>query len=192
MIAGFQFLITKGWIAAILFIAIGAGVFRFIKTPNGKRFFDHAILKVPGINSFLRVVYISRFGESLATLIAGGVSLVHALEITKDIVGNARYQDIITEAKEEVEGGVQVSEVLKKYPSEFPPIFSQMVDVGERSGNIEPTLNSIVAYYRKEVDRNVEALLSIIEPLLIVFLGVVVVGLMASVILPLYSISSSF
>ena len=192
VIAGSNFLITKGWIVAILFIVIGVGVFRFIKTPNGKRFFDHAILKVPGINSFLRVVYISRFGESLATLIAGGVSLVHALEITKDIVGNARYQEIIIEAKEEVEGGVQVSEVLKKYPSEFPPIFTQMVAVGERSGNIETTLNSIVVYYRKEVDRNVDGLLSVIEPVLIVFLGVVVGGLMASVILPLYSISSSF
>ena len=165
VIAGSNFLITKGWIVAILFIVIGVGVFRFIKTPNGKRFFDHAILKVPGINSFLRVVYISRFGESLATLIAGGVSLVHALEITK---------------------------VLKKYPSEFPPIFTQMVAVGERSGNIETTLNSIVVYYRKEVDRNVDGLLSVIEPVLIVFLGVVVGGLMASVILPLYSISSTF
>ena len=192
VIASSNFLVTKGWIIAIFFIAIATGVFRFLKTPGGKRFFDHAVLKVPGISSFLRVVYLSRFGESLATLITGGVSLVQALEITRDIVGNARYQEIIAEAKEEVEGGVQVSQVLKKYPSEFPPIFSQMVAVGERSGNIEITLNSIVAYYRKEVDRSVDGFLSLIEPLLIVFLGVVVGGLMASVILPLYSISSSF
>ena len=192
VIASSNFLITKGWILAIILIAITVGASRFLKTSNGKRFFDHAILKVPGINSFLKVVYLSRFGESLATLIAGGVSLVKALEITKDIVGNTRYQEIVLEAKEEVEGGVHMSQVLKKYPSEFPSIFSQMVSVGEQSGNLEATLQSIVAFYRKDVERNVDGLLSIIEPVLIVFLGIVVGGLMASVILPLYSITAGF
>lgn len=192
VIASSDFLLTKGWILAILLFAIIAGASRALKTEEGRQFFDRAILKIPVFGSFLRTIYLARFGENLAILITGGVPLVQALEITKNIVGNARYQEIIEEAKKDVEKGVHISQVLKKYPAEFPAIFAQMVSVGERSGNLETTLQTIVSFYRKDVERNVDAFLSLIEPLLIVFLGVVVGGLMASVILPLYSITSSF
>jgi type II secretory pathway component PulF len=187
-----NFLITKGWIVAL---ALGAAVFgflRYIKTPEGKRLLDYAILEVPVMKSFLKTAYLARFGENLATLIAGGVPLVQALDITGDIVGNTKYREIIEQAKEDVEGGAHIHEVLRKHPSEFPPMFSQMVSVGEQSGSLEKTLQSIVKFYQKEVERNVDGFLSLIEPALIVFLGVVVGGLMASVILPLYQVTSTF
>lgn len=182
------------WGIVLGLVAVGMGIVigRFIKTPRGKKGLDKAILKIPVMRSFLQTVYVARFGENLATLIAGGVALVEALDITSRIVGNVRYQEIIEEAKTEVENGAQISVALKKYPGEFPPIFTQMMAIGERTGNIEKTLTSIVDFYRKEVDRTVDGFLSLIEPLLIVVLGVIVGGLMASVILPMYSITANF
>jgi len=192
VISASDFLKQWGVITGLVLIGMGLAVARFLKTPRGKDIRDKAVLKIPGIKSFLRVVYVARFGENLATLISGGVPLVESLSITSKIVGNSRYQEIIEEAKKEVENGAQISIALKKYPEEFPPIFTQMMAIGERTGNIEKTLDSIVDFYQKEVNRAVDGFLSLIEPLLIVFLGLVVGGLMASVILPMYSITSDF
>jgi len=165
-------------------------VFRFKKTPEGARFMSELFLKVPLLNSFLHMIYLSRFAENLSTLISGGIPIVQALDITSRIVGNTVYTDIIKEAKVQVQQGNQISQVLQKYPSEFPPVFTQMVFVGEKSGTLDKTLGNIVSFYRKEVERQVEAFLSIIEPTLIVFLGLIVGGLLASVLLPLYQLGS--
>ena len=192
VIGSSDFVVKWGWLLAILIAAIGVGLMRYRKTSQGRHIFDKWILRAPVLGSFFRTVYVSRFGENLATLISGGVPFVQALDITSTIIGNARYEEIIEEAKREVEGGAQVSVVLKKYPREFPPIFSQMISVGEKTGQIETTLTSIVVFYRKEVDRMVDGFLSLIEPLLIVFLGVIVGGLVASVILPIYQSVSTF
>jgi len=192
VIGSSNFLVKWGWLLAILAVALGVGLMRYKKTPQGKQVFDRLILRLPVLGSFLKTVYVSRFGENLATLISGGVPFVQALDITSTIIGNARYQEIIAEAKQEVEGGAQVSATLKKYPGEFPPIFTQMVSVGEKTGEIESTLTSIVVFYRREVDRKVEGFLGLIEPVLIVFLGVIVGGLMVSVLLPIYQSVSTF
>ncbi|MDP2735094.1 MAG: type II secretion system F family protein, partial [bacterium] len=190
-VLGFAFFLRSFW--WVLFSLIGAGVVflvRWRQTPEGKRFFSKAMLRIPLLSSFLRMIYITRFAENLSTLIAGGLPIVQALDITGSIVGNDVYQDIINEAKTGVQKGDRISNVLQKYPSEFPPVFTQMMFVGEKSGSLDKTLNSIVGFYQKEVERQVEAFLSIIEPALIVFLGVVVGGLLASVLLPLYQLSS--
>ena len=187
---------TAGFVRGFwwLFLVFGTGaVFLFLrwkKTPEGTKMVDRVYLKVPLLGSFLRMVYLSRFAENLSTLVAGGLPIVQALDITSQIVGNTVYARIVEEAKEEVQKGNQISSVLQKYPSEFPPLFSQMVFVGAKSGTVEKTLSNIVSFYEKEVERTVEAFLSILEPALIVFLGVVVGGLLASVLLPLYQLSS--
>ena len=187
---------TAGFVRGFwwLFLVFGTGaVFLFLrwkKTPEGTKMVDRVYLKVPLLGSFLRMVYLSRFAENLSTLVAGGLPIVQALDITSQIVGNTVYARIVEEAKEEVQKGNQISSVLQKYPSEFPPLFSQMVFVGEKSGTVEKTLSNIVSFYEKEVERTVEAFLSILEPALIVFLGVVVGGLLDSVLLPLYHLSS--
>jgi len=177
-----------------VFVLLGGGaVFFFLrwrKTPEGTRLLSHFYLRVPLLNSFLRMIYLSRFAENLSTLIAGGLPIVQALDITSRIVGNSLYTEIIEEAKNEVQQGNQISTVLQKYPSEFPPVFTQMVFVGEKSGTLDKTLSNIVSFYQKEVDRTVEVFLSIVEPALIVFLGLIVGGLLASVLLPLYQLGS--
>ncbi|MDA1337571.1 MAG: type II secretion system F family protein [bacterium] len=177
----------------VFLLMAGGGIFFFFrwkKTPEGTEFLSRLYLKIPLLSSFLRMIYLSRFAENLSTLISGGIPIVQALDITSRIVGNALYSEIIKEAKSEVQKGNQISTVLQKYPAEFPPVFTQMVFVGEKSGTLDKTLSNVVSFYQKEVERTVEAFLSIVEPALIVFLGLVVGGLLASVLLPLYQIGS--
>lgn len=179
-----------GWLL-ILLSGVGAFfVYRYSKTKEGKRFFSILFLQIPALSQFLQMVYLSRFAENLSTLIAGGLPIVQSLDITSSIIGNDVYKDIVQEAKEEVKKGSSISQVLYKYPSQFPPVFVQMVFVGEKSGTLDKSLLSIVHFYQKEVEVAVEKLLSVLEPALIVVLGLLVGGMMASVMLPLYNMAS--
>lgn len=180
------------WIAALLGIVVWAGLFRFFKTKRGRRMFHAFVLRAPLFGSLSKMVYITRFGENLSTLIAGGVPIVQALGITGNIVGNEVYEDIILKAKDALTQGDRMSDVLQKYPGQFPSVFTQMVKIGEKSGALDVTLLEIVRFYQKEVDRSIDAFLSILEPLLIVVLGLFVGGLMAAVVVPLYQIGSNF
>jgi type IV pilus assembly protein PilC len=161
------------------------------KTKKGKTIVDRLYLRIPVLGIFLRMMYIARFGDNLATLIVGGVSIVEALEITRKVMGNEVYEHIIAEAKDSVSGGNKLSDIFQKYPREFPIIFTQMLAVGEKSGALDATLAEIVRFYQKETERTVDAFLALLEPLLIVVLGLLVGGLMASLMLPLYQSVSS-
>ena len=143
-------------------------------------------LKIPIIGSFLKMVYLSRFAENLSTLISGGLPIIQSLEVVGDIIGNVSYKEVILMAKEEVRKGEMISSTLSRAPELFPPVFVQMVLVGEKTGTVDTTLMNIVDFYQKEVDRAIDNILSILEPALIIFLGVVVAGLMLSILLPLY------
>ena len=183
---------TRAW-GWILFLLSGVGVFlvfRYAQTKAGKRFFSILSLNTPSLNQFLQMIYLSRFAENLSTLIAGGLPIVQCLDITANIIGNDVYKDIVEEAREEVKKGSKISQVLQKYPAQFPPVFTQMVFVGEKSGTLDKSLMSVVRFYQKEVEGAVEKLLSVLEPALIVVLGLLVGGMMASVMLPLYNMAS--
>lgn len=181
---------TWGWLLFLLSGIAAFLVFRYSKTKEGKRFFSILSLQTPSLKQFLSMIYLSRFAENLSTLIAGGLPIVQCLDITANIIGNDVYKDIIQEASAEVKKGSRISQVLQKYPSQFPPVFTQMVFVGEKSGTLDKSLMSIVRFYQKEVELAVEKLLSVLEPALIVVLGLLVGGMMASVMLPLYNMAS--
>jgi len=173
-------------VLAIFFLVFVA--FQYRQTADGKKFFDKTALKIFGVGEFLKMIYISRFAENLSTLISGGLPIAQALEITGEIVGNAVYKEIILETRDKVRRGEQISSILIKYPDIFPPVFSQMVLVGEKTGTLDASLLHIVNFYKKEIDREIDTFLSILEPVLILFLGLVVAGLMFSVLMPLYKI----
>lgn len=181
-------LFLRKW--GFLFIGLLVGIIifflRYIKTLEGKENFDKISLKLPLIGNLLKMVYLSRFAENLSTLIAGGLPIVQALETTGEIVGNTVYKEIIFRTRNEVRRGESVSSVLRRYPEAFPPIFCQMTLVGEKTGTLDKTLLNVVDFYQKEVDRTIDNLFSILEPVLIVFLGLIVAGLVAAVLLPLY------
>jgi type IV pilus assembly protein PilC len=185
-------LFTRAWGIYLIggLIASAVGFVWYIQQPAGKSIFDTAMLRVPVLGNFLRMVAISRFAENLSTLISSGIPIVQALDITRDIVGNDVYRHIIRQASEGVERGERISNVLKNYPVEFPIIFTQMVAVGEQAGSLDTTLKRMVDFYQKEVDRTVGTVIALLEPILIIAMAVVVGLLLAGVLLPIYQASS--
>jgi len=179
----------SGWLIILGLIFLGIGLHRYYKSKKGKKVFDRAFLRLPLVSPILEMIHLSRFAENLSTLIYGGLPIAQALEITGDIVGNTVYQEIIFAARDKVRKGEPISSVLARYPEFFPPVFTQMTLVGERTGTLDKTLMDLVSFYQKEVDRGVENLLSVLEPLLIVFLGGIVAGLMVAILMPLYKMT---
>jgi len=190
VVIGFSnFFRSWGWVLLPVVAGLFIGLLRYFKTDEGKKLKDKFLLKIPLIGPFLRMIYLSRFAENLSTLITGGLPVVQALEITGDIVGNDVYQTIISQIKDEVRRGQKISQVLTRFPNEFPPILIQMVTVGERTGTLGESLTNVVDFYQKEIDRGIDNLLSILEPVLVIFLGGLVAGLMAAVLMPLYQMT---
>lgn len=175
----------------ILFILSIAGL-RYYQTRAGKEFFDKKFLNLPLVSSFLKLIYLSRFAENLSTLISSGLPIAQCLEISGKIVGNTVYQKIIFQARDEVRKGELISSILSRFPEAFPPVFIQMTQVGESTGSLDKTLMHLVNFYQKEIERRAENFLSILEPLLIVFLGVVISGLVITFLIPLYQIMGTF
>lgn len=176
------------WWGALLFLgAITAGIIKFARTAIGKDFFDHLFLKIPILASFLKKLYLSRFALNLSTLISGGLPIVQALDITGGVVGSNVYQDIISKTRDGVKRGESISLILERYPNFISPLFYQMIVAGEKTGSVDSSLLNVVSYYEKDIDRNLDTFVRLLEPISIIILGGVVAGLMGAVLMPLYS-----
>ena len=168
--------------------AVGAGVFlfkRYHATSNGKLKIDKFMLKVPVLGDVLRKSAVSRFTRTLGTLISSGVSILDGLEITAKTAGNRVVQDAIMESRSSIAGGDTIAQPLKK-SGVFPPMVISMISVGEQTGGLDEMLSKIADFYDEEVDAAVSNLLSLLEPVMIVFLGVVVGGMVVSMYLPIF------
>ncbi len=175
-----------GIVLLLVMIAVALGIFRFSRSKTGKRFFDNLILRLPIFKNLLKMLYVSRFADNLSVLIAGGIPITRALEITTDIVGNDIYRDAITKTAIGVRKGQAISSTLFGYPELFPAMFSQMILVGEQTGSLDKSLLVMVSFYEKETERGIDAMLTLIEPMLVIVLGLLVGGVVASVMIPLY------
>ena len=180
------------WMLLIGLIAgLIIGIRVYSKTEEGKSIFDNLYLKIPWVGTFLKKIYLTQFSENLSTLIAGGLPIAQSLEVSGKIVGNDVYQKIILEARDKVTKGESITAVFSGYPEIFSSLFCQMVFVGEKTGHLDTTLTTVAGFYSAEINRITENLVNILEPVLIVVLGLMVGGLMGAVIIPLYQISSS-
>lgn len=186
VIAFSGFLRSLGWLVLLGLILFIFFCFRYYSSEKGRNFFDKISLKIPVIAPFFKMISLTRFAENLSTLISGGLPIAEALEIVGEIVGNVSYKEKILAARDEVRKGEAISSVLGEAPDLFPPVFVQMVLVGEKTGTLDATLMNIVDFYQKEVDRAIDNMFSILEPALIVFLGLIVAGLILSILMPLY------
>ncbi|TDX48055.1 type IV pilus assembly protein PilC [Halanaerobium congolense] len=185
-------IISSYWWAIL--IVLLAGLFllsTYIKTPKGKLNKDKLLLKIPVIGDLIRKVVIARFASTMALLIKSGVNIINALPVIEEVVDNEVFADVLLETRMRVREGSTLSEPIRQ-SGEFPPMVVQMLKVGEESGNIEDMLNKISAYYDMEVANAIEGSISLIEPVMIIVLAVIVGGIVASVILPLFSIYSNF
>jgi len=174
------------WLIASAIILSIFSFFRYYATSKGKEFFDRIFLKIPIAGSFLKTIHLSRFAENLSTLISGGLPIVQSLDIVGDIITNLSYKQVISKTREEVRKGEMISSVLSQHADLFPSVFVQMVLIGEKTGTLDTTLMNVVDFYQQEVDRSINNILSILEPALIIFLGLVIAGLMLSILMPLY------
>ncbi|MFH1714308.1 MAG: type II secretion system F family protein [Candidatus Nealsonbacteria bacterium] len=185
-----EFLKSWGWLLILANILLIAFIFRYRTTAGGKKVSDKLLLKIPFLNTLLKTIYTARFAENLSTLISGGLPIAQALETTSEVMGNTAYKEIVLKTKEGVTRGESVSSVLANFPDLFSPIFVQMVLVGEKTGELDDVLKNITEFYQKEIDATLDSLLSILEPVMIVFLGVMVAGIMFSILTPLYQMLS--
>ncbi len=186
MIDLYGFLANYGWILLVGFFLLALFIIYYFTTKEGKKRYDELSLKLPFIGGFLKKTFLIRFAENISTLIGAGLSINNALKITRDTVGNSVYQKILAETEERVSQGEKISAVLVKYPDYAPPFVVQMIQVGEETGTLDKNLMEIVNFYNKEVKRAVETFTALLEPVLIIFLGIVVAFLAISVLEPLY------
>jgi len=175
-----------------ILIIIGAGIIvwaimQWHKTYKGKRIIDGIALKIPIIGLVLQKIAIARFCRTLATLISSGVAILDALEITAKTSGNAILEDAILATRKSIEGGKSIADPMREN-SVFPPMVVHMVSVGEQTGALDSMLSKIADFYEEEVDVAVANLLTLIEPILILFLGIVIGGIVISMYLPLFSL----
>lgn len=169
---------------------IGGGVYAFkkwIATPAGRRRWDAAKLKAPVFGPLLQKTALARFSRSLSALVRSGVPILDALDIVAETAGNAVVADAVMDTKEAVKGGESLSRPLERHKV-FPPMVVQMMTVGEETGALDELLERIADFYDDEVEATVDALTSLIEPLLIVTMGVSVGGMVVALYLPMFSI----
>jgi type IV pilus assembly protein PilC len=158
---------------------------RYYATPGGKLNIDRLMLKLPVLGDVLRKSAVSRFTRTLGTLISSGVSILDGLEITAKTSGNRVIQDAIMESRASIAGGETIAAPLKK-SAVFPPMVISMIAVGEQTGGLDEMLTKIADFYDEEVDAAVSGLLALMEPVMIVFLGVVVGGMVVAMYLPIF------
>jgi len=171
----------------ILFI-IGAAIFgftRYYQTPDGRKQIDTLLLKAPVIGDVIRKSSVSRFTRTLGTLISSGVSILDGLEITAKTAGNRVIHDAVMQSRQSIAGGETIAGPLEK-SGVFPPMVISMIAVGEQTGGLDEMLTKIADFYDEEVDVAVSALLSLMEPIMIVVLGVIVGGMVVAMYLPIF------
>lgn len=177
-----------------LLIAIIIGVFllfKFQKTPAGRESFDRFKLEIPYVGKLYRMLYLSRLADNMNTMLASGIPMVKTLELTESVVDNQIFLTAIRSATEDVKGGSSVSDAFSRH-EDFPNILIQMIKVGEETGNLGEILSTLAKFYRREVTNSVDTLVDLIEPVMIVLLGLGVGTLLAAVLIPIYNVSSSF
>lgn len=178
------------WVILLILVSVIAAVKYYVSTPAGKYMWDRFIMQIPVIGQVLEKVYLARFSRNFATLIAGGIPVIQALKIVAEIINNVIYKDILMEAVEQVTNGKTISDALARH-KELPPIVTQMVRVGEQTAQLDNILLKLAVFYEKEVDTKVATLSSLLEPIIMLILGLGVGVLVAGVLLPIYNLASA-
>jgi len=176
-----------GFMLLVFFVAVGVALKFWYGTPAGRMAIDTALLRVPILGIVLRKIAVARFTRTLGTLISSGVPILEGLDITARTSGNAVIEKAIGQTRKAVEAGRSLVDPLKE-TDVFPGMVTQMIGVGEQTGAMDAMLQKIADFYEDEVDAAVKDLLTALEPIMIVFLGVVVGGVVISMYLPLFSL----
>lgn len=186
----FSQLVHDYWWALAVLVALAIWSFlRWRRTPAGRARWDRFVLRTWVFGPLIRQIAIGRFARTLSTLLKSGVPLLTAMDIVKNIVGNTRLADVIEQSREAIKEGESIAAPLKR-SGEFPPLVYHMVAIGERSGALEEMLGNVASAYEDQVETTIGALTSLLEPLMIVGMGVVVAFIVFSVLMPILQINN--
>ncbi len=190
LLAVSNFVAAYWWILIIVLIVLSVVLYRWFKTESGTRVLDSFKLNAPLFKSLFRMIYMARFSRTAATLIGAGVPLLSVLQITGENVANYQIKQSVMKAAEKVKGGKSLGDSLTGDPN-FLPLVPNMLKIGEASGSIEAMLNKSADYYEKEVDNIIANISTIIEPVMMILLGIVAMIIVAAILLPIYSLAGS-
>ena len=183
-----DFMAVYWWAVAIVILGFAGGVAYYLKTEQGSREWDQVKIKLPIVGVIFRNVYVTRFAQNLSVLLAGGIPIIRALTITSSVINNVVYEAIFLRAAEEVKVGGNMSNVLSKN-SLIPPVVSHMVKIGEDSGQIDRVLVHIASFYDQETEMMTKNLSTLIEPVLMIIIGIAVGFMAFAILMPIYNIA---
>lgn len=185
-----NFLITFG---PLILIGIAAGIiflWRYVKTQSGRLTVARIKIDSPYIGSLYKKLYLSRITDNLKTLISSGVAMVRSLEVTTDVINNEVYKGILEETTKDIKGGQSLSDALAKH-KDVPQLVPRMIKIGEETGKLDFMLSTLARFYKREVENAIDTLVSLIEPAMIVILGVAIGFLLISILGPIYNMTAA-
>ncbi|HEY4493086.1 MAG TPA: type II secretion system F family protein [Candidatus Paceibacterota bacterium] len=185
-----DFFVNYGVILLFLVIVLGIVLWRYSKTAGGKYSIDRFKLSIPYVGTLYKKMYLSRISDNMNMMLESGIPVIRSMEVTADVVGNEVYKKILLEAADTVKSGSALSDVFAYY-SEFPSIVAQMTRIGEETGKMDYVLKTLSRFYSREVESTIDLLVGLIEPILIVVLGLGVATLLAGILLPIYSLTGA-
>jgi len=183
-----DFMSVYWWAVAIVIFGFIGGILYYLRTEQGAKEWDQIKIKLPIVGVIFRNVYITRFAQNLSVLLVGGIPIIRALTITSSVINNVVYEAIFLRAAEEVKVGGNMSNVLSKSPL-IPPVVSHMVKIGEDSGQIDKVLVHIASFYDQETEMMTKNLSTLIEPVLMVIIGIAVGFMAFAILMPIYNIA---
>lgn len=187
-----MFIASWWWILAVVIAALAFAVIDYFNSNEGKAVWGQMILVIPVFGNLFRKIYIARFCQSLSVLIKGGIPINQAIEISADTIGNTVYKEILYSISSDVRGGALLSQLLLSNDKYFPPMVGQMTGVGETTGRLDEMMTKIADFYGKEVNSTMDNLSELIQPIMIVVIGILIALLFAAILLPIYSLTQSF
>jgi type IV pilus assembly protein PilC len=185
-----NFLVSYGVYLLVALIIAGIFGYRALQTASGKLLYDSFKLQIPLMGDLYKKLYLSRIADNFSTMLASGVPVVEMVDITASVVGSRIFEDILKDVSDAVRGGSSISDALGRH-DEIPGIMVAMVRVGEETGELGKILNTLAKFYRREVSTSIDTLVDLIEPLMIVMLGLGVGTLLASVLVPIYNLAGA-
>lgn len=186
-----DFFVQYGLIFLIFLAMLLLWLWFLSRSEKGKIYIDHSRLSIPVVGNLYRKLYISRIADNLHTMLVSGIPIVRSIDITADVVSSKVYKDLLKKVAEDVKAGSSISASFEKYPIYLPGILVQMIKVGEETGSLGNILKTLANFYKREVDDAVDTLVGLIEPVMVVVLGLAVGLLLVSVLVPIYNLAGA-
>ncbi len=191
IIALSDFFTRYGFLVIIFLILGGVWLWRLTASEKGKIYIDKLRLALPAVGNLYRKLFLSRIADNMNTMLISGIPIVRAIDITSLVVGSKVYREILNEMSDGVKSGLSLSAALERHTEHIPPMMTQMVKVGEETGSLGTILKTLADFYKREVDDAVDTLVGLIEPVMIVVLGLGVGILLVSNLMPIYNLAGS-